>query len=28
VKWEDHNQVAVQTYRDTPQPRRSAARGR
>ncbi len=23
VKWEDHNQVAVRTYRDTPQPRRS-----
>jgi hypothetical protein len=26
VKWEDHNQVAVRTYRDTPQPRRSATR--
>lgn len=26
VKWEDHNQVAVQTYRDTPQPRRPAPR--
>ena len=23
VKWEDENQVAVLTYRDTPQPRRS-----
>ena len=27
VKWEDHNQVAVRTYRDTPQPRRLATRG-
>jgi hypothetical protein len=23
VRWEDRNQVAVRTYRDTPQPRRS-----
>src|ERR1041385_11028 len=28
VKWEDHHQVAVRTYRDTPQPRRAASRGR
>jgi hypothetical protein len=27
VKWEDHNQVAVRTYRDTPQPRRLATTG-
>jgi hypothetical protein len=27
VKWEDHNQVAVRTYRDTPQPRRLPSRG-
>lgn len=27
VKWEDHNQVAVRTYRDTPQPRRLPTKG-
>lgn len=26
VKWEDDNQVAVRTYRDTPQPRRATKR--
>ena len=26
VKWEDHNQVAVQTYRDAPQPQRSQSK--
>jgi hypothetical protein len=26
VKWQDQNQVAVLTYRDTPQPRRLASR--
>ena len=28
VNWEDHNQVAVRTYRDTPQPRRTGSRRR
>jgi hypothetical protein len=28
VKWEDHNQVAVRTYRAAPQPRRLASRRR
>jgi hypothetical protein len=27
VKWQDNHQVAVLTYRDTPQPRRSTKRG-
>ena|SRR5947209_2780998 len=26
VRWEDHNQVAVRTYRDAPQPRRLASK--
>ena len=28
VKWQDQNQVAVLTYRDTPQPRRSPKQGK